>query len=108
VAVACGDLPLTGFNGVCGADGASYISDPDGNCCVRYLGWFGEQWNWNYNWLDNDWDSSNPSAVLATHFISLPSLRRESFVCAELGRGIKAEDAKCAVISTIVEITAHL
>lgn len=64
-------------------DGASYISDPDGNCYVRYLYWNGERWNWNYNWLDNLWNATNPAAVLATRFISLPSagLRgRESFV----------------------------
>jgi hypothetical protein len=52
----------------------------DGNLCVRYLYWNGGRWNWNYNWLDNDWNSDNPAAVHATTFISLPTSRRESFV----------------------------
>ncbi|AKM84665.1 MAG: hypothetical protein VE98_C0001G0208 [candidate division Kazan bacterium GW2011_GWA1_50_15] len=51
----------------------------DGNLNVRYLNWNDGRWNWNYNWLDNDWNSNNPAAVLATVFISLPTYR-ESFV----------------------------
>ena len=38
----------------------------DGNLYVRYLYWDGDRWNWNYNWLDNDWNESNPSAVSVT------------------------------------------
>lgn len=38
----------------------------DGNLYVRYLNWNGDRWDWNYNWLDNDWNESNPSAVSAT------------------------------------------
>ena len=38
----------------------------DGNLYVRYLYWNGDRWNWNYNWLDNDWNDNNPAAVSAT------------------------------------------
>lgn len=55
-------------------------TDPDGYCCVRYLYWNGDRWNWNYNWLDNLWNAADPAAVLATRFISLPVSRRECFV----------------------------
>ncbi len=51
----------------------------DGNLYVRYLYWNDGRWNWNYNYLDNDFDVQNPAAVRATLFISLP-LWRESFV----------------------------
>jgi hypothetical protein len=40
--------------------------DADGNLYVRYLNWNGDRWDWNYNWLDNDWNENNPSAVSAT------------------------------------------
>jgi len=43
----------------------------DGNLYVRYLYWNGERWNWNYNWLDNDWSGGNPAAVPANRFVSL-------------------------------------
>ncbi len=52
----------------------------DDNLYVRYLYWNGDRWNWNYNWLDNDWNSNNPALVRATILISLSTLRRESFV----------------------------
>jgi len=62
------------------ARAARYINrNSDSNPYVRYLNWNGDRWNWNYNWLDNDWDDNNPAAVLASGFISLPCLR-ESFV----------------------------
>ena len=58
-----------------------YINrDADDNLYVRYLNWNGNRWNWNYNWLDNDWNDSNPAALLATFFISLPAACWESFV----------------------------
>ena len=46
---------------------ASYtiLLNPDGNRNVLYLYWNDGKWNWNYNWLDNDWNANNPSAVLA-------------------------------------------
>lgn len=47
------------------------------NLYVRYLYWNGDRWNWNYNWLDNNFNSNNPAA-LAIFFISLPW--RGSFV----------------------------
>ena len=34
----------------------------NGNLYVEYLYWNGNRWNWNYNWLDNDWNSNNPAA----------------------------------------------
>ena len=43
----------------------------NGNLYVEYLYWNGGQWNWNYNWLDNDWNSNNPAASLA-NLIVLP------------------------------------
>jgi len=51
---------------------------------VRYLNWNGDRWNWNFNWLDNDFNDNNPAAVPAILFISLP-LCWESFV-VEAGR----------------------
>ena len=52
---------------------ALYIyRDSNGNLYVRYLYWNGDRWNWNYNWLDNDFDQSNP-ALLANLFISPPT-----------------------------------
>lgn len=49
----------------------------DGKLYVLYLYWNDGQWNWNVNWLDNDWNDNNPSAVLATHFISQLLLWKE-------------------------------
>ncbi len=45
--------------------------DRNGNLYVRYLDWNGDRWNWNYNWLDNEWNANNPAAVSAIIFISL-------------------------------------
>lgn len=56
------------------------LRNSDGNRYILYLYWNDGQWNWNMNWLGNDWNDNNPSAVLATHFISLPTLCWESFV----------------------------
>ena len=57
------------------------LRNPNGNRHVLYLYRSDDgSWNWNYNWLDNDWNAGNPSAVLATFFISLRSTRPESFV----------------------------
>lgn len=58
----------------------------DGNLYVRYLYWLDGQWQFNYNWLDNDWNGNNPAACLATHFISPFASRRGSFVLPELVR----------------------
>ena len=72
-----------------GTDGILYANrNSNGNLYVRYLNWNGKQWASNYNWLDNDWNSNNPSAVRATHFISLPAFLRESFVYPELAEGV--------------------
>ncbi len=46
------------------------LRNSDGNRYVLYLYWNGGKWNWNYNWLDNDWNANNPSVVLANLFIS--------------------------------------
>jgi hypothetical protein len=56
----------------------------NGNLYVRYLYWNDGAWNWNNNWLDNDWNGNNPSAVLATFSSSLLAIG-ESFV-SEAGR----------------------
>ncbi|TSD02914.1 MAG: hypothetical protein Athens071416_433 [Parcubacteria group bacterium Athens0714_16] len=37
-----------------------------GNRCVLYLYWYGGKWHWDFYWLDNDFDVSYPSAVLAS------------------------------------------
>lgn len=54
--------------------------DSNGNLYVRYLNWNGKQWNWNYNRLDNDWNSNNPAAVLATFFFSRQFILLASFL----------------------------
>lgn len=40
--------------------------DSDGHLNVRYLSWNDGRWNWDYNWLDFDWISNDPAAVLAS------------------------------------------
>ena len=45
--------------------GTGYRS-PGGGLYVRCLNWNGTAWNWNYNYLDNDWDAYNPALVLAS------------------------------------------
>jgi hypothetical protein len=52
--------------------GVLYNRNSDGNLYVRYLNWDGDRWNWNYNWLDNDWNDDNPAALLANIFVPLP------------------------------------
>jgi hypothetical protein len=72
-------------------DGVSYIyRNPNGNLYVRYLYWNDGAWNWNYNWLDNDWNDQNPAAMLATLFISLPLYCWESFVFEETWSVVQA------------------
>jgi len=68
--------------------GMIYIRNSDGNLYVRYLNWNGDQWNWNYNWLDNDFNSSNPAILRATFFISLLQILWESFVLKEFFQAI--------------------
>jgi len=46
----------------------------DDNLHVRYLYWNDDRWDWNNNWLDNDWNDNNPAALRATLFISHPRL----------------------------------
>lgn len=41
------------------------LRDPDGDRCVLCLCWVG-QWGWDCRWLENHWDASGPSAVLAS------------------------------------------
>lgn len=50
------------------------LRSPNGNRYTLYA-YFDNNgaWNWNYNWLDNDRNVNNPSAVLATLFISPPN-----------------------------------
>jgi hypothetical protein len=43
--------------------------DALGGLFVGCLYWNGGTWNWNYNWLDNDWNEDGPAASLA----SMPS-----------------------------------
>ncbi len=37
-----------------------------GRLCVRYLYWDGYRWDWDYLWLDNDFDDDSPAAVGAS------------------------------------------
>jgi len=53
-----------------GQDGVIYNRNQDGNSYVRYMYWDDDRWNWNANWLDNDWSDSNPALVRAIHSIS--------------------------------------
>jgi hypothetical protein len=55
-----------------------FLRNSDGKLYVRYLNWNGDRWNWNDNWLDNDFDDQNPAAV-RNYFISLPEFYRKSF-----------------------------
>ena len=42
----------------------TFLLNPNGNRYVLYLYRNDDgQWNWNYNWLDNDWNVKNRSAV---------------------------------------------
>ncbi len=42
----------------------------NGNLYVRYLKWDNLHFNWNYKWLNNDFNSNEPAALLATPIIS--------------------------------------
>ena len=63
----------------------TFLLNPNGNRYVLYLYWNDGAWNWNYNWLDNDRNVNNPSAVLATLFISLSIYFEEGFLCFYIG-----------------------
>ncbi len=39
--------------------------DSNGSLCVRSLYWRGDGWNWDYGWLDDEFDGQNP-AILAS------------------------------------------
>ncbi len=56
-----------------------HYRNADGNLYVRYLYWNGDRWNWNYNWLENDWNSNNPSAVSGYSFHFSPLFCRGVF-----------------------------
>ena len=45
-----------------GTEGVLHIRNSDGNLYVRCLNWNGNRWNWNYNWLDNNFNCNNPAA----------------------------------------------
>ena len=50
----------------------TFLRNPNGNRYVLYLYRNDDsQWNWNQNWLDNDWNANNRSVSLANLFISL-------------------------------------
>ncbi len=59
----------------------TFLRNSNGNRYVLYLYWQSGAWNWNVNWLDNDRNANNPSAVLATHFISPPPCYKEEEFC---------------------------
>ena len=46
----------------------TFLRNSNGDRYVLYLYWNDGKWDWNYNWLDNDFNVNNPSAVLATAF----------------------------------------
>jgi len=35
----------------------------DGDLFVRYLHWNGAEWDWNYHWLDDDFNAAYPAAL---------------------------------------------
>ena len=61
---------------------AAQNRDEGENLYVRYLYWNDGHWNSSYNYLDNDWNSNNPAALLATPFISP---RRPAFFAGPAG-----------------------
>lgn len=44
------------------------LRSPNGDRVVLCLYVDGSEWSWYYDWLDDHWDASNPSASLASHF----------------------------------------
>ncbi len=40
------------------------------NLYVRYLKWDNLHFNWNYKWLNNNFNANEPAALLATLFVS--------------------------------------
>lgn len=56
----------------------------NGNLYVRYLYWNDGQWNWNYNWLDNDFDDQYPAAISASLFRTTPLLLSRGVLFCEL------------------------
>jgi hypothetical protein len=48
------------------------VRNSDGNLYAPYLNWNDGKWNWNYNWLDNDWNDNEFGASLAI-WISPPA-----------------------------------
>ncbi len=40
-------------------------SQSDGRLCIRYLVWNSFMWDWNYEWLDDNWVSDSPTLVPA-------------------------------------------
>ena len=58
----------------------TFLRNSNGNRYFLYIYRDGNgRWNWNYNWLDNNRNAKNPSAVLATLFISRPASAGLSF-----------------------------
>lgn len=57
------------FEGWC--NGRCFVRNrnADGNLYVRYLYWNDTRWNWNYNWLNNDWNDNNPALVPEIIFV---------------------------------------
>lgn len=53
----------------------------NGNLYVRYLYWNDSRWNWNNNWLDNNFNDNDPAAVSATLLISLLHFVRRVLFC---------------------------
>ncbi len=52
-----------GYNTLIFFDG-TVLRCSDGKRFVLHLCWGGGKWHWGWNWLENDWHASNPSAVL--------------------------------------------
>jgi|GEM_PF-3237465 len=52
-----------------------FVRNRNGNLNVPYLYLNGDQVVLNWNWLDNDWNDSNPALRFATLFISNPRVK---------------------------------
>ena len=74
------DTALRVVEGQCYGRHGTIDRNSDDNLYVRYLYWNDEQWNCNYNWLDNDFNVQNPAAVIASIFIAPRTWFLGSFV----------------------------
>jgi hypothetical protein len=54
-----GNTTLIHFDG-------TVLRDSDGDRCVLCLCWDGDEWSWDYDYLEDGFEADDPSAVLAS------------------------------------------